>query len=180
MTQILNFLLTSTLVYGYPLIFLLVVGSELGIPLPVSTILMAAGSFSINGVFNIYALIAVGALTSIVGDLCGYWIGKRFGYKFKLREIKINSLSVFLSRWLLLPLGVPINLISGLTNFSFSKFATMVVIGETLWATIYVYLGYLFGANWQSIANLIGNAPIILTLAIIGVGILFYLFKVKK
>lgn len=178
MTFVLNYLLTAILNYGYPVIILSILLSAMAIPLPTSTLLVAAGSFSINSGLNFYLLILVATITSITGDVFGYMIGKKYGHKFKLKEIKINMPIIFLSRWLLLPIGVPINLLSGINNFKFPKFVAMVTVGEFLWSTIYVYIGYLFGNNWTSLVTYINNIPLII--AFLGIGILILIYSFSK
>lgn len=182
MTLVLNFLLTNILVYGYPIIVFMIIGSEMGLPLPTGTLLIAAGSFSSNGSLNFYVLVLIAALTSIIGDLIGYYIGKRIGKtkvdkilsKFKIDKIEANSFIVFITRWLPLPLTVPVNLISGYTEFSIKKFSICVIIGEFLWAFGYIYLGYFFGANWSTLVEFISGAPFAISFGIIGVVILYY------
>lgn len=198
MNEILSYFLTQVLIYGYPIIALLILGSEVGLPLPTSTILMAAGSFTINGELNFYWLIALATLTSIGGDLLGYKVGmkykdtieKNFLAKIGLDTTKLNLIKnalqkgggylVFFSRWLLLPIGVPVNLLAGINSYSFSKFLLAVVLGESFWAFVYVYLGYLFGANWTSLVTIIGTAPKVFTLAFVGLVILFYGYKLVR
>lgn len=182
MTLVLNFLLTNVLIYGYPIIVLMIIGSEIGLPLPTGTLLIAAGSFSSNGSLNFYILVFIATTTSIIGDLIGYYVGKKLGQtkidaflsKFKINKIEANTFIVFITRWLPLPLTVPVNLIAGYTKFSIKKFTICVLVGEFFWAFGYVYLGYFFGANWTAFVSFINGAPVAITFGIIGIVILYY------
>lgn len=182
MTIVLNFLLTNILVYGYPIIVIMIVGSEIGLPLPTGTLLIAAGSFSSSGSLNFYILVLIATVTSIIGDLIGYYVGKKLGQskvdkylsKFKINKIEANTFIIFITRWLPLPLTVPVNLISGYTNFDIKKFTICVLIGEFLWAFGYIYLGYFFGANWSTLVDFIAGAPFAITFGIVGIVILYY------
>lgn len=166
----------------------MIIGSEAGLPLPTGTLLIAAGSFSSNDSLNFYLLILIAALTSIIGDIIGYYVGKQLGQskvdnylsKFKINKIEANSFIVFITRWLPLPLTVPVNLISGYTNFSIKKFSACVIIGEFLWAFGYIYLGYFFGANWSALVEFINGAPFAITFGIIGIVILYYSIPKKS
>ncbi len=117
-------------------------------------------------------------------------MGGKFTSRIGFTQSKIKSVNfflekwgiwcVFLTRWLLTPLAVPVNLAAGLSNYSFKKFLTVALIGESLWAGIYIYLGYLFGANWQLLTDYINDAPIFLVLIVIGFGSLAIAYRMWK
>lgn len=192
MNELLTPLLTLVLVYGYPIIAAIVLVSYLSIPIPLGAILLAAGSLTSDGTLNYYLLILVISGTAIFGDIVGYFIAKRFGLAVLQKTIlkkesgnkKMESMhkvldqygtwSIFISRWLLTPLALPLDLIAGVTKFSFKKFTGAVIIGEFLWATIYVTLGYEFGANWTQLVDYLNNLPDLLALLTVG-GVLIYL-----
>jgi membrane-associated protein len=76
---------------------------------------------------------------------------------------------IFLTHSILTPIEVPVNLLSGISRYSFKRFVLLAGIGELLWTSFYLYLGYLFGINWELLASLVTKAPQILTLIILGV-----------
>lgn len=190
MTQILNYLLSFVLIYGYPTIVGVVLLGDLGVPLPVTTILLAAGSFASIGIFNIFLLIPLVTFTVVLVDIIGYYLGRkivswessRLTRRMKVADKILRStesfmdrhgaMCVFLTRWLITPLGVPVNFIAGIHKYSFKKFLFWAIAGELLWSGLYIYLGYYFGANWQSIADYISKTPELLAAAIIGVGLI--------
>lgn len=187
MSELLDPILTLILNYGYPIVAMCVLCSYIGIPIPTDAILLAAGSFSVDGTLNIFLLIPMVAFLAIIGDLFGYFLGKQFGYliinkftkKLGLTQSKLNSVegflgkwgmwAVFLTRWLLTPLGIPINIVAGISKFSIKKFLLIVVIGELIWSGLFIYLGFLFGANWISLFDYIEQAPTILVFITLGV-----------
>ncbi len=195
MTELLNILLTMLLNYGYPVVFMCIIFAYLGLPIPTNAILLAAGAFSVDGTLNIFILIPAVAFIAIIGDVLGYYLGHKFGYLLvnrftskigitneSLKDVEVylanwGRWSVFLTRWLITPIGIPINLVAGITHFSFRKFLAIVILGELLWSFIYLYTGYFFGSNWISIWNLISDAPQILALFVIGVSLLIYITK---
>jgi membrane protein DedA with SNARE-associated domain len=198
MSEILDPILTLVLNYGYPIIVGCVIAAYFGVPIPTDAILLAAGSFSTDGALNIFLLIPIVALTAIIGDYFGYYLGKKFGYlvvnkytkKLGLTQIKLNSVDgflkkwgiwcVFLTRWLLTPLGIPVNIMAGISKYSLKKFLSVVVIGELIWATIFLYLGYLFGANWVTLLDYIDEAPLLLALAAVGAASIYFGFKIWR
>ncbi len=198
MTQILHIFLTLLLLYGYPVVALIVFVGTLGIPLPVTSILLAAGSFSSEGILNGYVLVATITITAVIGDILGYFVGlkvgkerielhgKRLGFTAtRLLHVDVffhkwGGGSIFISRWLITPLCVPINLIAGIEKYSFKKFLLYVISGELLWASMYTYLGYIFGANWQVLLDYISNAPLIFALLFTAFFLLFLAVRMKR
>ena len=196
MKQILNYLLSFILIYGYPTVVGVVLLGDLGFPLPVTTILLAAGSFASVGIFNIYILIPLVTVTVVIVDVIGYYLGRtivdweknRITRRMKIAHKIMKStelfmdrhgaMCVFLTRWLITPLGVPVNFIAGIHKYSFKKFLLWAAFGELLWAGAYIYLGYYFGANWQAISDYISKTPELL--AAIIVGIIFIILGIRN
>jgi membrane-associated protein len=198
MTQLLDPILTLILNYGYPIVALCVLCGYTGIPIPSDAILMAAGSFTVDGTLNVLILFPLVIITALLGDLIGYLIGWKLGYllvnkftrRFGLTEKKLSAVNnflerwgiwcIFITRWLLTPLAVPVNLVSGISRYSLKKFLVVALIGESLWAGIYIYLGYLFGANWQTLTDYLDNVPLVLVLVLVGLGCLGIALRMWK
>ncbi len=198
MTQLLDPLLTLLLNYGYPVVAFCVLCGYIGIPIPSDAILLAAGSFTVDGTLNIFILVPLVIVTALIGDIAGFVLGNKFGHivggkfssKVGFTKQKISSVSsflsrwgiwcVFLTRWLLTPLAVPVNLAAGLSNYSFKKFFLASVVGESVWAGSYIYLGYVFGANWQLLTDYLDQTPLFLVLIVIGIGSLAIALRMWK
>ena len=71
---------------------------------------------------------------------------------------KRGGSSVFFSCWLVAPLGPYINYISGITKFTWARFALWGILGEIVWVGLYVGLGYTFADNITALSNMLGNA----------------------
>jgi membrane-associated protein len=187
MNQILTTLLSLVLLYGYPIVLGVVLAGELGFPIPVTSILLAAGSFTVDNTLNIFWLVPLVAVTAIIGDSIGYWFGRRYGRfliekylpRIGLTGKKVETIEqflqrwgvwfIFFSRWLVTPLGVPLNIVAGIGKYPFLRFLVFAALGECIWASVYVYLGYLFGANWITLVTYISNAPWIFALFTVAV-----------
>jgi membrane-associated protein len=167
-------LLAALLTYGLPVLFLIIVVASVGIPLPVTLMLVAAGSFAKQGEMKVSYVIAVAAGAAILGDQIGYgiarWGGrrlidrvtKRIGGANKIQ--KAESLSkrwggagIFFSRWLITELGPWINVTSGLTAYPYPRFVFWDIFGEVLWVCLYVLLGYKFSDRVQYLVEILGN-----------------------
>ncbi len=65
---------------------------------------------------------------------------------------------VFLSRWLVTPLGPVVNLTSGMARYPLLAFVGFDVVGELVWVTGYVSLGRIFGDHIETVSAALGNA----------------------
>jgi hypothetical protein len=67
--------------YGYFAVFLIVAMESAGIPMPGETVLVTAAIFAASGTLKIYWVIGAAAAGAILGDNCGYWIGRELGFR---------------------------------------------------------------------------------------------------
>jgi len=175
MTEALSTLLTYLIAYGYPIVAGCIFVGYLGIPVPSEALLLAAGALASGGSLNIWILISLVTITALTGDIFGYWIGNKYGVwcikkfgpllRFDQNRVKKTSgflnrwgvWSIFITRWLLTPVAVPINILSGITNYPLKKFLCAAFCGEILWGCLFISLGYWLGANWLSLLDYINN-----------------------
>jgi len=168
--------------YGLPALFLILTIASAGIPLPVTLLLIACGSFVAQGEIGFWQVLVVSMVGAITGDQLGYFLGRwggrrvvlrvtqRFGGALMIERAEAyarrwGGVGVFLSRWLLTPLGPWVNLTSGIAGYSWPRFLFWDVLGEALWVVLYVGLGKLFSDRVSALADLLGN----LTWVIVGV-----------
>ena len=188
MSTLLPTLISWLQLYGYPALWLCVYIAAVGIPLPVSLILLALGAFTALGDFNLPLLAITTISASVCGDCTGYWIGRKVGQplviwlgrqnRFRLISPKAlqrsqsyfarhGSWAIFLSRCLIPALGGAINILAGAEVFPFLRFFLIDLIGETLGALPPLILGYIFGASWEAIGNLLSQISTLLLILLI-------------
>jgi len=68
------------LMYGYLLLFAWVLVEQLGIPLPATPVLLAAGALSANGPFSFSLAFAAGLAAALAADSAWFLIGRRYGH----------------------------------------------------------------------------------------------------
>ena len=77
-----------------------------------------------------------------------------------------------------------ISIPAGMNEMPLLKFLIYTSIGSLIWNTVLTYLGYLAGANWESILKVFDTystiVTIILFIGLIGIIILFYNKKNRK
>jgi membrane-associated protein len=111
-------------VYGPPALLLVAMVSCFGVPVPGSLALMAGGALAASGELVISFVLAASFAGAVLGDQAGYGLGALGGERAMARLARrpvfagalasartlvetCGMLGVFLSRWLVAPLGPP-------------------------------------------------------------------------
>lgn len=177
MSAFLPTLINELLLYGYPVLWISIFVASVGVPLPISLVLLAAGAFAALGDFNVILLAVISISASVCGDNAGYFIGRRWGWRVLIwleqprwhrfvspRSIEHSRMyfkrrggwAIFLSRFLFSALGGIINLLSGTNLYPYRRFLLYDVAGEIVNALLPLSLGYIFGASWEAIGDIFG------------------------
>ncbi|MCL4300858.1 MAG: DedA family protein [Anaerolineae bacterium] len=148
--------------YGSVALGLILLLGALGVPVPATLTVVTTGALVQQGSIEGGSAAAFGLAGAVLGDSLSYmtgrlakrWVQHRFGkssfwqtaqYQFEQR----GAWAVYLTRFLLTPLALPINLIAGSSGYSFRSFLTYDLAGEITWLAIYGGSGYFFGSQWD-------------------------------
>jgi membrane protein DedA with SNARE-associated domain len=181
-------LLAALVRYGSPALFAVVAIAAVGIPLPITLLLIVTGSLVAQGAMNVWSAIAIATVGSVAGDQIGYavgrWGGKVLAAKFsrmfgnaeRIGQLEARAkgwggAGVFFSRWLVAPLGPWINFASGAADYSWLRFTLWDVLGESFGAALFIWLGLVFSDRVQEVGAILGN----LTWVIVGLLIVAFL-----
>ncbi|MEF9602283.1 DedA family protein [Paracoccus lutimaris] len=163
--------------------------SCLALPVPSSLIMLTAGAFVASGDLSGPVTVALALAGALTGDQLGYALG-RAGFSGKtVPTIKMTQFltkaqillarhgvwAVFLSRWLLSPLGPYVNLICGATRSSWWRFSLAGLAGESLWVGLYLGAGYTFAGHVEAIADIAGNLSGALSAGAVTLGLVLVL-----
>ncbi len=186
--------------YGYLAIFLLVFSQEIGVPNPIPNemVLMIAGSLTLKGLLYLPFLI----LTAILADFIGtnilyiifYFLGSYIvqkkpswvpislqtieKYKKKISNDKI--IYIFIGRLTPFIRGYT-SVVTGLLKIKPSIFLPIALISATIWSTLCVIIGRLFGVYLNCFSWNIGKIRLILlTVGLIVLLIVVFIKYVKK
>ena len=172
-----TFIIDALQQYGYPVLWLTVFVAAAGVPLSGTLLLFASGAFAALGDFNILILFPVALSAAVMGDNLGYLVGRRVGVPLlhwferqkRFRIITPETLeksrvyfrrraawTVFITRFLLVALGGPINLVAGLEQYPYPRFLLWDICGQFLGALIPLALGYIFAQSWEEVAGIFG------------------------
>ena len=167
-------LLDAMAIYGAFALFGAILLAAIGVPLPATFLLVAAGSFVTQGELDLWSVLMAGALGAIVGDHIGYGVGRIGGQRFVQQMAqrfngqtmlthaestmqRWGGIGVFLSRWLLTAAGPYVNLTSGLMGYRLLYFSFWDIVGEILWVALYVQVGRLFSDQLATISDALGD-----------------------
>jgi membrane protein DedA with SNARE-associated domain len=188
-------LLAAVSLYGAPALFGIVAIAAIGVPLPITLLLVVAGSMISQGAMNLWWAIGAASAGSILGDQAGYAIGRwggsaavarlsgLFGKRASVEamEAKVRAWGgsgIFITRWLLSPLGPWINLASGTAGYPWHRFLFWDALGEIAGAAIFIGLGRLFSDRVMSLYGVLGDLTwaIVALLAAIVFGYLLFTY----
>jgi membrane-associated protein len=167
-------LLSAVSQYGAPALFGIVMIAAVGVPLPITLLLVVTGSMVSQGAMNPWWAIGAAGVGSILGDQAGYAIGRWGGpalvrkltallgkhTKLEAMEAKARAWGgpgIFVTRWLLSPLGPWINLASGTAAYPWHRFLFWDVLGEFTGALIFISLGRFFSDRVMALYGVLGD-----------------------
>lgn len=185
-----NQVLAYIVIYGPAALGFVVFLAALGVPLPSTFFVIAGGAFIQQGVLDLYATTAATLAGAVLGDMLSFGVGlllrhpiqARFGQSAGWRSAQAyfnrqGGLAIYLTRWLLTPAAIPVNLIAGGSGYSAWSFSRLVAFGELTWLLAYGGLGFAFGSQWEYVSDFISNfSGLLVGLAILGIG-LFWLLR---
>ena len=182
---------------GPPILFLLVLAQQAGVPYPITPVLIVAGAASVHGHLSAAAVIGITVAAALLADFGWYTAGFRLGGR-ALKALCALSLSPdscvseterwfgrFGTRVLVVAKFVPgLGLVStamaGVVRARLEGFVLYDVIGNLLWASAAVFAGVLFhdavGDVLLALAQL-GYWGIVLVVAAISAFVAFRLLK---
>jgi len=163
--------------YGYPGLYVILLVSILGLPLPDEFLLTFVGFMSFSGQLNPVLAIISSAAGSMTGITLAYFLGRFFEAKV-LAHLKKHAGSERLEKVLswyhkhggkLLAVGYFIpgvrhlsGYIAGLSRLSYRQFAFFSYLGAIAWTSLFIVLGRTLGSRWETILPIIHRYSILL------------------
>lgn len=184
-------LLAAMLVYGYPILALVLVIGAIGVPVPASLLATVAGTLIAEGDLDPIPTVLIALASCLLGDVVGYAIGRLGGRELARRHgrwlgvgatrlVQVEALfqrwagpTLLLSRLLLAIVGSAINLLAGASRLSLPVFVGYALAGRLVWVSVFVGLGYAFAGSAEaaaelasSLSGLVGIAGLAVLLAV--------------
>src|SRR5580658_3341692 len=172
--------------HGPALLFLLLMGGIVGIPIPDETLLVFCGYQISKGTISPWET----WLYAVAGSLCGislsYTIGRtlglagvhRYGKVLHITEERLNRVHGWFDRighWALF-VGYYIAglrhftaMVAGTSQLRFGSFAAYAWPGGLLWVTTFLTLGYYLGENWQRVFETIHHYILYFSIVVLAI-----------
>lgn len=155
--------------HGHLVLFAVVLGEQLGLPLVGAPVLLAAGALAGAGRFSLLLALGLPVAACVIADLVWFELGRRRGASILTFLCRISlepdscvrrTEDIF-SRWgarvLLVAKFIPgLNTVapplSGVVGMPFGRFLRYDAGGATTWTLVYVGLGYAFSPQLEAVA----------------------------
>jgi membrane protein DedA with SNARE-associated domain len=160
--------------HGYTILFVSIFVEQLGIPIPSVPMLLGVGALSAEGRFSFGAALIVALAASLPADAAWYYMGRKRGYGVLrvLCRISIEPESCVtattgafhrhgvgtLAVAKFIPgLSTVAPPLAGMMQMSTARFLLLDGIGATLWAAVYLGLGFVFRTELEWIARMVAG-----------------------
>jgi len=177
--------------HGYSVLFVWVLAEQLGLPLPATPLLLAAGALAGSGQMSLPLAITIGVLASLLGDASWYEFGRRRGGEVLNLLCRISlepdscvrkTEGAFVrhgARSLLVAKFVPgLNTmappLAGIIGMRFWRFLVFDALGALLYIGTFVGLGFVFSNQIELVAKRLANLGFSVML-ILGGGLAVYI-----
>lgn len=183
---------------SYFVVFLVLLISGFGIPIPEDITLVTGGILAGQGFAELHWMLLVSMLGVLVGDSTMYFLGYTFGVKIlrfrllrkvltakRIQRVRLrfedNSTSVLFIARFLPGLRAAIYLFSGITRkVSYSKFIAIDFAAAFISVPVWIGLGYVFGDNLHHLKHLMHRLGLGVSLtAIAAIVALFFIIKLR-
>lgn len=194
MSSLSDFLLTQIIANGAPLFGLALLLGALGFPVPGTLLVVAAGAFVKQGALEGVESAAFGLIGAVAGDSLSFglgrvargWVQHRFGtasiwQSAQSSFARSGRLAVYLSRFFLTAIAIPVNLLAGGSGCPYGRFLLYDLLGEVTWLALYGGLGWLFGGQWELISQFLSDfGGLTFGIAMMGAGAYFWIKQRNK
>ncbi len=178
--------------YGLWALFVVVALESTGVPVPGETALVSAAIYTgVSHHFAIAAVIGVAAAGAIVGDNCGYLIGRTLGLPLLLRHggrIGLGRERLRVGQYLFLRHGGKIvffgrfvaflrafaAILAGVNRMAWWHFLALNALGGLCWATLFGVAAYAFGDRVGRVTGPVTAAFVVAGVAAVAAGWVFF------
>lgn len=160
------------LTYGYLLLFLWVLVEQLGVPLPATPVLLAAGALSADQKVSFAVALLAGLVACLISDSSWFFIGRRFGHHVLRILCKLSmepticvrktqdSFGRRRGRMLIFAKFVPglatlAAPVAGQNGMTFASFLLFDAVGSVMWLGALLAAGRVFGDALKRDPNLL-------------------------
>jgi membrane protein DedA with SNARE-associated domain len=180
--------------HGAPIVFVAVFLEQMGLPLPVVPLLLAAGALSATGQFSLLFGLGIGVLACLIADTLWFYLGRYRGHRVLGLLCRISlepdscvrrTQNVFTRYGLrgvvvskFVPgLGTVAPPLAGMAGVKVTRFLLADGLASVLYVGGFLFLGYLFSNQIQQLAAALAHIGGSLLSLIVGLGVIYIGFK---
>jgi undecaprenyl-diphosphatase len=169
-------------------------GAFVGLVVPGETVMLLGGAVAGQGAIDIYLLIAIAWFSAWAGDTTSFFIGRRLGREFVLRNgprfgigherfekvedyfSRHGGKTIFIGRFISLVRAFA-PFIAGSSGMRYRAFVPYSILGTGLWASAHILVGYFFSRSIESAAKYAGRGAFVLATTIVVVVAVVFLVR---
>jgi membrane protein DedA with SNARE-associated domain/membrane-associated phospholipid phosphatase len=174
-------------------------GAFVGLVVPGETVMLLGGAVAGQGAISIYLLIAIAWFAAWAGDTTSFFLGRRLGREFVIRNgprfgisherfekvedyfSRHGGKTIFIGRFISLVRAFA-PFIAGSSGMRYRAFVPYSILGTGLWASAHILIGYFFSRSIDTAAKYAGRGAFLLgTLIVVvaGTAMLVRRFRVE-
>jgi membrane protein DedA with SNARE-associated domain len=189
--------LETLVAHGYLILFVWVLLCQVGIPLPATPLLLAAGALAGTGRMNLGLCILLSTFASLLGDLAWYWLGRHRGRRVlgllcrlslepdscvrntELSFVRHRVLSLLFGKFV--PgIGTMVPPMAGMFGTSHARFLVFDTASSLMWSSALLLPGYVFADQLERIAERAALTGQWLLLSFVAVVVLWLLIRLIR
>jgi undecaprenyl-diphosphatase len=159
-------------------------GAFVGLVVPGETVMLLGGAVAGQGAIDIYVLIAIAWFSAWLGDTTSFFVGRRLGRDFVLRNgprfgighqrfekvedyfDRHGGKTIFIGRFISLVRALA-PFIAGSSGMRYRAFVPYSILGTGLWASAHILIGYFFSRSIETAAKYAGKGAFLLATLIV-------------
>jgi undecaprenyl-diphosphatase len=159
-------------------------GAFVGLVVPGETVMLLGGAVAGQGAISIYLLIAIGWFAAWAGDTTSFFLGRRLGREFVMRNgprfgigherfekvedyfSRHGGKTIFIGRFISLVRAFA-PFIAGSSGMRYRAFVPYSILGTGLWASAHILIGYFFSRSIDTAARYAGRGAFLLATTIV-------------
>jgi undecaprenyl-diphosphatase len=159
-------------------------GAFVGLVVPGETVMLLGGAVAGQGAISIYLLIAVAWFSAWAGDTTSFFLGRRLGREFVMRNgprfgisherfekvedyfSRHGGKTIFIGRFVSLVRAFA-PFIAGSSGMRYRAFVPYSILGTGLWASAHILIGYFFSRSIDTAAKYAGKGAFLLATLIV-------------
>lgn len=171
------------------------------IPLPSEIIMPFSGYLALSGKFSLFWVALAGGVGNLIGSWVAYAIGywgherlvrrfiRRWGKWILISEEELDKTEELLHKYkdlvvagsrLVPGIRTVISLPCGFAKLPLLRFSILTLIGSFIWSYFLAYIGYVMGANWDTLGPYFHKFDLVIILLLLAAAGYYVYYKLKK